>query len=302
MRSTPRPVCGCGRGCGYGLAPPCTAPDVDAGRHHSGQERASAAAERDSPLRYAMMAANNSVPASPRAPARSSHLAQLTPRSADRFAFLPARPDTLEDMLRRLPQRYCIPPAEVKRVRVLGSGTFGEVVLAEWLGTRVALKTQIDQTDVKKKPDVRSEFEVELSVLSEVSHSKIVRFLGACSSPPCIVLEYYGKGSLDDLLHRERMQLNVGQCLSIALDVALGMQYLHTRKVLHRDLKSQNVLIDGGLQARIADFGLAKFPFFGESSEDGITGTVPYMAPEILSRRSYGFVSCACLRCELAQS
>jgi len=276
--------------------PCCTARDVDAGRHHSGQERASAPTERDSPLRYAMMAANNGVPASPRtALARGSHLAQLTPRSADRFAFLPTRPDTLEDMLRRLPQRFCIPPAEIKRVRVLGSGTFGEVVLAEWLGTRVALKTQIEQPDAPKKPDVRSEFEVELGILSELSHSKIVRLLGACSSPPCMVLEYYSMGSLDDLLHRERMQLNVGQCLSIALDVALGMQYLHTRKVLHRDLKSQNVLIDGGLQARIADFGLAKFPFVGESSEDGITGTVPYMAPEILSRRSYGLVRCGCL-------
>lgn len=262
--------------------------------------------DRDSPLRYAALASASGM-SSPRAgvAARSSYFAQLTPRTAggERFAFPPARPDTLEDLLRRLPQRYIIPSGEVKRVRVLGSGTFGEVILGEWLGTRVALKTQIERPDAPKKPDARSEFEVELSILSELSHSKIVRFLGATSSPPCMVLEFYSMGSLDDLLHRERMQLNVGQCLSIALDVALGMQYLHNRRVLHRDLKSQNVLIDSGLQARIADFGLAKFPFVGESSEDGITGTVPYMAPEILSRRSYGLVSvCKTMSCHVCPS
>jgi len=131
--------------------------------------------------------------------------------------------------------------------------------------------------------------QVELSVLSELSHSKIVRLLGVCTSPHTMVLEYYSMGSLDDLLHRERMQLSVGHCLSIALDIALGMVYLHHKKVLHRDIKSQNILVDAGLQARVADFGLAKYPFAGESSEDGITGTVPYMAPEILSRRPYGF-------------
>lgn len=256
--------------------------------------------DRESPLRYAALASANNGVSSPRAgvAARGTYFAQLTPRSAgDRFSFPPARPDTLDDLLRRLPQRFVIPTAELKRVRVLGSGTFGEVILGEWLGTRVALKTQIEQPDGPKKSDVRSEFEVELSILSELSHSKIVRFLGATCSPPCMVLEYYSMGSLDDLLHRERMQLNVGQCLSIALDIALGMQYLHHRRVLHRDLKSQNVLIDGGLQARIADFGLAKYPFVGESSEDGITGTVPYMAPEILSRRSYGLVSACSVLC-----
>ncbi len=126
-------------------------------------------------------------------------------------------------------------------------------------------------------------------MLSELSHSKIVRLLGVITSPHTMVLEYYSMGSLDDLIHRERTQLSIGHCFSIALDIALGMVYLHHKRVLHRDIKSQNILIDAGLQARVADFGLAKYPFVGESSEDGITGTVPYMAPEILSRRPYGF-------------
>jgi len=53
---------------------------------------------------------------------------------------------------------------------------------------------------------------VELRILSELGgHSKIVRFLGVCMSPASMVLEYYSMGSLDDLLHRERMQLSVGQ-------------------------------------------------------------------------------------------
>lgn len=183
-----------------------------------------------------------------------------------------------------------IPAHEIQRIKVLGEGTFGEVLLCEWLGTPVAVKRVVD-----KKPDALndgqgSEFEQELEVLSQIAHSKIVRFLGYCPSPPSMVLEYYSLGCLDKVMYEKRLRLTVAQNTSVALDVALGMAYLHHQRILHRDIKPQNILLDDGFVGRIADFGLAKNNVGPEGVHSaGMTGTVPYMAPEILSRAPYGY-------------
>ena len=122
----------------------------------------------------------------------SGHVGTYSPLSSNLRLNFPPRVELLEDVFRRLEPRHMIPSSEIRRIRVLGSGTFGEVVLGEWLGTRVALKTQKEQPpSLEKKPDAKSEFQVELNILSDLSHSKVVRFLGACSSPPVMVLHHH---------------------------------------------------------------------------------------------------------------
>eukprot|EP00960_Hanusia_phi_P054980 762829-Hanusia_phi.AAC.3 len=185
-----------------------------------------------------------------------------------------------------------IPPNEITKVKRLGAGSFGELVevtLGEWLGSPVALKTLNEQVAGEQSSSLTREFLKELKLLADHSHNKVVRFLGVCVSPLCIVLDYYPHGSLDKVLHVHKTAITYGQVLNIAQDVALGMRFLHHRKILHRDLKPHNVLIDKGLGARIADFGLAKTVVDGSLSEEGLTGTVPYMAPEILARKPYSF-------------
>ncbi|EKX46232.1 hypothetical protein GUITHDRAFT_70717, partial [Guillardia theta CCMP2712] len=185
---------------------------------------------------------------------------------------------------------HIIPSGEIIKVKRLGAGSFGEVTLGEWLGSPVALKTLNEQNgSADLSGSSTKEFLKELRLLADLSHSKIVRFLGVCASPPCIVLDFYSHGSLDNVLHVQKAAITYGQVLSIAQDVALGMRFLHHRDILHRDLKPQNILIDKGLGARIADFGLAKTLVKTGVSEEGLTGTVPYMAPEILARQPYSF-------------
>lgn len=68
-----------------------------------------------------------------------------------------------------------------------------------------------------------SDFQNTLQALSRINHSKVVRFLGACLSPHCIILEFYKKGSLDHYMYADKTPLTVGQCLNIALDVSLAI-------------------------------------------------------------------------------
>jgi len=92
-----------------------------------------------------------------------------------------------------------------------------------------------------------------------IRHPNVVLFLGACTKPPnlCIILEYCSRGSLWSLLHDLSIKMTWEYRKKFALDIAKGVYYLHTNSqpILHRDLKSLNVLLDHALTAKLADFG-----------------------------------------------
>ena len=169
----------------------------------------------------------------------------------------------------------------------LGSGAFGTVYRADWCGRPVAVKV-LQMTCRSASAREMDSFRREVEVLSSLKHPNIIQFLAACTVPPniCIIEELAEGGSLHARLHgkpgaRRRAPLAYTELLRIAGGIADAMVYLHP-KVVHRDLKSQNVLLDARGEALVCDFGIAKYKdrtFV--STANGQAGTPAYMAPEM---------------------
>ena len=113
-------------------------------------------------------------------------------------------------------------------------------------------------------------------------------YIGACTKPPrlCVVLEFCEMGSLWTLLHFTKTELPWKIRKQIAIDIAKGTNYLHSfpTPLLHRDLKSLNILLDNNLTAKLADFGWARIK---ETLMTGKIGTYQWMAPEVIACSPY---------------
>jgi tRNA A-37 threonylcarbamoyl transferase component Bud32 len=125
-------------------------------------------------------------------------------------------------------------------------------------------------------------FQREVSVLATASHPCLLGFVGATDTPPfCIVTEWMAGGTLYQEIHKGN-RLNPTKRSIAMFDIARGMQFLHSHHIVHRDLKSLNVLFDGNGYAHIADFGFARTVGDSQALTDNV-GTPYWMAPEILA-------------------
>ncbi|BAT00526.1 Os07g0203925, partial [Oryza sativa Japonica Group] len=127
------------------------------------------------------------------------------------------------------------------------------------------------------------------SIYSKViQHTNVVRFIGACTKPPqfCIIAEYMSGGSLYDFLHKQHNVLDLPTLLKFAVDLCRGMCYLHQMGIIHRDLKSANLLMDKDHVVKVADFGVAHFQDQG-GNMTAETGTYRWMAPEVINHQPY---------------
>eukprot|EP00250_Pteridium_aquilinum_P002240 c12435_g1_i1 orf=591-1877(-) len=175
---------------------------------------------------------------------------------------------------------------------VIGKGAFGPVYKAILPNTSViAVKVLATHSKQGEK-----EFQNEVMLLGRLHHRNLLNLVGYCSERGHRLLAYdfMSNGSLDLRLHDERYPvLSWGQRVSIAQDVAKGIEYLHdgaVPPVIHRDIKSSNILLDSCMVARVADFGLSK-----EAGTDipasGIKGTYGYVDPEYVSTNSLTYKS-----------
>eukprot|EP00698_Gefionella_okellyi_P021646 TRINITY_DN7060_c0_g1_i2.p1 TRINITY_DN7060_c0_g1~~TRINITY_DN7060_c0_g1_i2.p1 ORF type:complete len:532 (+),score=86.41 TRINITY_DN7060_c0_g1_i2:159-1754(+) len=164
----------------------------------------------------------------------------------------------------------------------LGRGAYGEVFRAVLWGTTVAVK-QLRQRDQIMIDD----FTREVQVLSVLRHPNIVLFLAASLDGLAIATELIKNGSLFNLIHSRPQIVTLEAAVRIARGIARGMSYLHSRKppIIHRDLKSANVLMDDLFEPKIADFGLACVR--SGSFANSLAGSPAWMAPEVLSSDRY---------------
>ncbi|KAL6856979.1 hypothetical protein ACP4OV_018361 [Aristida adscensionis] len=132
------------------------------------------------------------------------------------------------------------------------------------------------------------EFLQEVLILRSVNHENILQFYGACTKPPnyCIVTEYMPGGNLYDFLHKQNNLLDLRTILRIAMSISKGMDYLHSNNIIHRDLKTANLLIGYDQVVKIADFGVARHGSL-EGQMTAETGTYRWMAPEIINHQPY---------------
>ncbi|KAK9127647.1 hypothetical protein Syun_016444 [Stephania yunnanensis] len=143
----------------------------------------------------------------------------------------------------------------------VGAGSFGTVHHADWNGSDVAVKILMEQDF---HPERFKEFLREVAIMKRLRHPNIVLFMGAVTKSPhlSIVTEYLSRGSLYRLLHKSgaREVLDERRRLNMAYDVAKGMNYLHRRNppIVHRDLKSPNLLVDKKYTVKVCDFGLSR--------------------------------------------
>eukprot|EP00026_Physarum_polycephalum_P004779 Phypoly_transcript_04803.p1 GENE.Phypoly_transcript_04803~~Phypoly_transcript_04803.p1 ORF type:complete len:607 (+),score=85.69 Phypoly_transcript_04803:161-1981(+) len=180
-----------------------------------------------------------------------------------------------------------IPHDELLIEAKIGEGNFGVVNKGKWHGTPVAIKRLKQQA---LNEEVMEDYKKELAILAKLRHPNIVLLIGASTSPDnlYIVTEYLPEGTVYHLIHKQKppKKFSTQGVVQLALQVARGMAYLHHNKIIHRDLKSLNLLLDDNYVCKLCDFGLScLLPREGKVREQ--VGSPLWMAPEILNDTEY---------------
>ncbi|TVU39323.1 hypothetical protein EJB05_12736 [Eragrostis curvula] len=177
-----------------------------------------------------------------------------------------------------------VDPRLLKFEQKLASGSFGDLYHGTYCSQDVAIKVLKPE---RVSVDMLREFAQEVYIMKKVRHKNVVQFIGACTRPPilCIVTEFMHGGSIFDFLYNRRGNFQLPDVLRIASDVSKGMNYLHQINIIHRDLKTANLLMDDQV-VKVADFGVARV-----KDQSGVmtaeTGTYRWMAPEVIEHLPY---------------
>ncbi|KAJ6353482.1 hypothetical protein OIU76_002492 [Salix suchowensis] len=185
---------------------------------------------------------------------------------------------------------------DLEEQKELGSGTFGTVYHGKWRGTDVAIKRLKKNCFTGRSSEqerLTLEFWREADILSKLHHPNVVAFYGVVQDGHGVALatvtEYMVDGSLRNVLLRKDRFLDRRKRLLIAMDAAFGMEYLHSKNIVHFDLKCDNLLVNLKDPQRpickVGDFGLSKIKR-NTLVSGGVRGTLPWMAPELLNGSS----------------
>ncbi|CDP03662.1 unnamed protein product [Coffea canephora] len=197
---------------------------------------------------------------------------------------------------------------------VIAHGTYGTVYKGVYDGLDVAVKVlDWGEDGIATEEEtriLRDSFQKEVAVWHKLDHPNVTKFVGASmgtsnlkipvksnstddhnslpSRACCVVVEYLPGGTLKRFLIRNyRKKLAFKVVIQLALDLSRGLSYLHSKKFVHRDVKSENMLLNANRTLKIADFGVARVEAQNPRDMTGETGTLGYMAPEVLDGKPY---------------
>jgi serine/threonine protein kinase len=195
-------------------------------------------------------------------------------------------------------QNWVIPFEDLQLGNFLGSGSYGEVYRATWHGTVVAAKRFTfpggsSEAKIEFSSTLLHKIKIEADLLASIRHPNVIQFLGMCSEPLCMVTEFCDQGSVFDAIRRCKKDPSLAteftwnRRLNMLADAAAGMSHLHQRKppILHRDLKSANLLVDSAWKVKVADLGLSKL--MEEATTEAHAGSTAWhinprwLAPEV---------------------
>ncbi|KAF5738525.1 leucine-rich repeat receptor-like protein kinase [Tripterygium wilfordii] len=167
---------------------------------------------------------------------------------------------------------------------IVGRGACGTVYKADMpSGQTVAVKKLASN---REGSSIENSFQAEILTLGKIRHRNIVKLYGFCyyQGSNILLYEYMAKGSLGELLHESSYSLEWPTRFTIAFGAAEGLAYLHhdcKPRIIHRDIKSNNILLDANFEAQVGDFGLAKIIDMPQSkSMSAVAGSYGYIAPE----------------------
>ncbi|XP_058838071.1 raf homolog serine/threonine-protein kinase Raf-like [Topomyia yanbarensis] len=175
----------------------------------------------------------------------------------------------------------------------IGSGSFGTVYKAHWHGP-VAVKTLNVKTPSAAQLQA---FKNEVAMLKKTRHCNILLFMGCVSKPSLAIVTQWCEGSsLYKHIHVNETKFKLNTLIDIARQAAQGMDYLHAKNIIHRDLKSNNIFLHDDFSVKIGDFGLAtaKVRWSGSQQSNQPTGSILWMAPEVIRMKDqnpYSFQS-----------
>ncbi|KAF3611695.1 hypothetical protein DY000_02049140 [Brassica cretica] len=194
---------------------------------------------------------------------------------------------------------------------VIARGAYGIVYKGIYDGQDVAVKVldwgEDGYATTAETSALRASFRQEVGVWHKLNHPNVTKFVGASmgttnlkipssaemeNSLPqracCVVVEYLPGGTLKQYLFRNRRRkLAIRVVVQLALDLSRGLSYLHSERIVHRDVKTENMLLDYQRNLKIADFGVARVEAQNPKDMTGETGTLGYMAPEVLDGKPY---------------
>lgn len=180
---------------------------------------------------------------------------------------------------------WLLDPLDVTVLDRIAGGASGAVYRGTYVGRDVAIKTLSTSRDSMGQASAM--LAAETKAIGNISHPNIVELIGILLDPPltCVVLELMSRGNLTNVLQDPSLHLDWGMRLAIAQDIARGMHCLHGRNIIHRDLKSMNLLLDHDWTCKVADFGFARL----KATNVTLTrvGTPAWVAPEVMLGQRY---------------